>query len=494
MRLLKTIRFIIQAIFLGLFIYFFAATATVANHLYINPFFSSDPLIFGTTSVALRMLLPFVLPLILILLTAVFGRFFCGFVCPLGTMIDGSDFMIGKVRPAAKSFKSFKYYLLLFLVVISVVSASLLHLFDPITITSRTFTAVLRPAVGFFKDSGQVHNGFVFLGIFVLILGLGIVQKRFWCGNICPLGALLGIAGRLSIVRFSMKDECTECGVCERVCPTRAINIEQRHVSQYECIRCLACLEDCKEHEMRLTLARPSLGHRAPDLSRRGFVGAVGLGLVVGPLLKTELLGRTSLARIIRPPGSIPEGRFLDACVRCGECIKVCPTNGLQPTILQRGWHGLFAPQLATRIGGCERNCNGCGQVCPTGAIRKLSLEEKSYVKIGTAVIHKEMCLAWEQDKLCLICDETCPYNAIDSRQVDIMGSKLSRPFVNEELCTGCGICESRCPIAGPSAIEVLPIGEERLRSGPYITPRKKALRESLEKGIFEDVPTGFTE
>ncbi len=170
------------------------------------------------------------------------------------------------------------------------------------------------------------------------------------------------------------------------------------------------------------------------------------------------------------------------------------PTNGLQPTLFQKGIRGLFTPQFVFRIGGCERNCNGCGQICPTGAIRNLSLEEKSYVKIGTAVIHREMCLAWEQDKLCLICDEACPFNAIDSKMVDVMGVKLLRPFVNEELCTGCGICESRCPITGPSAIEVLPIGEERLLTGSYITAHKIRLRKLLETESKEDVPTGFVE
>lgn len=170
--------------------------------------------------------------------------------------------------------------------------------------------------------------------------------------------------------------------------------------------------------------------------------------------------------------------------------MKVCPTNGLQPCILQAGINGLWTPRLIPRIGGCEKNCNKCGQVCPTGAIRKLSLEEKTYAKMGTAVIDKSRCIAWEQDKVCLICDEACPFNAISSFNETIQGKTLLRPFVDERICTGCGLCEARCPIDGPGAIEVFSINEERKNKGSYITKEKQELRACEEKP--EDIPSGF--
>ncbi|GAG69664.1 unnamed protein product [marine sediment metagenome] len=170
--------------------------------------------------------------------------------------------------------------------------------------------------------------------------------------------------------------------------------------------------------------------------------------------------------------------------------MKVCPTNGLQPCILEAGINGLWTPKLVSRIGGCEKNCNKCSQICPTSAIRKLSLEEKSYAKIGTAVIDRSRCIAWEQDKVCLICDEICPYNAISSLNETIRETTLLRPFVDERICTGCGLCESRCPIEGQAAIQVFSIGEERITKGSYITDEKIRLRESEEK--LEDIPSGF--
>ena len=157
---------------------------------------------------------------------------------------------------------------------------------------------------------------------------------------------------------------------------------------------------------------------------------------------------------------------------------------------MEAGVVGLWTPRLAARIGGCEKNCNMCGQICPTSAIRNLPLEEKTYAKMGTAVIDRSRCIAWEQDKVCLICDEACPYNAISSLNETIRETTLLRPFVDERICTGCGLCEARCPIEGRAAIEVFSIGEERKRRGSYITEEKVRLRTCEEK--VEDIPSGF--
>ncbi len=487
-------RIAFQIIFFGIFIYLFLITATVANKLFINYFFQFDPLLFLTTSIATRIILPFLLPLVLIILTLFLGRIFCGFVCPLGAMIDGFDYLVGKIKVHKKNYKFLKYYILLFLITISILGASVVYFFDPIVIMGRIFTTVFMPAVSFLGGRPIFQNGFLFLLILVVILGLSLVQKRFWCGNLCPLGGLLALLSQGSLLKYSIREDCKECNLCAQLCPTRAIDIESKTVSQYECVRCMNCLGDCPKRKIVLEFSLPFFKTKPIDISRRGFITSVGLGIITAPLFKTEVFAKLNQAKVIRPPGAIPEKNFVDTCIRCGECIKLCPTRGLQPIIFQKGISGLFSPQLVARLGGCERHCNGCGQVCPTGAIRSLPLEEKDYVKVGTAVIHKEMCLAWEQDKVCLICDEACPYNAIDSKLVDILGVKLVRPFINEELCTGCGICESRCPINGPSAIEVLPIGEERIRTGSYITQRKKELRELLEKESKDDVPTGFIE
>ena len=150
--------------------------------------------------------------------------------------------------------------------------------------------------------------------------------------------------------------------------------------------------------------------------------------------------------------------------------MKACLTNTLQPTHWALGLSGLWTPRMELRLAPCEQRCNVCGQVCPTQAIRNLSLEEKNHAKVGTAVLFKEKCLVWAQDKLCLICDEICPYNAIVFRTVE----GYRRPVVIPSKCNGCGFCEQRCPVQGDSAIVVAPHGEIRLKQGSYVREAKK--------------------
>jgi ferredoxin len=158
--------------------------------------------------------------------------------------------------------------------------------------------------------------------------------------------------------------------------------------------------------------------------------------------------------------------------------MKACPTNALQPARLESGFEGMFTPVLVPRIGGCEEQCNLCGLVCPTGAIRKLPIEEKQYAVIGNAAIERNLCIAWEQLKVCLICDEVCPYDAVEFKMVTDEKGTLQRPFVIEDKCVGCGQCEMGCPVNGPAAIHVTPVGEVRKNSGSYITEEVKRLRE----------------
>lgn len=178
--------------------------------------------------------------------------------------------------------------------------------------------------------------------------------------------------------------------------------------------------------------------------------------------------------KLIRPPGAIPEEKFLSRCIACGQCMKVCPTNALQPCIFTDGFSRLYTPKVVPRIAGCEEKCSLCGNVCPTGAIRKLPLEEKQFVKIGTAVIDRHRCLAWEQNKECLVCDEVCPYNAIEARVVETVKGQFKVPVINEDLCIGCGMCEQNCPIFDVAAIVVYKFGENRRIDGAYVTKWQK--------------------
>ncbi len=207
------------------------------------------------------------------------------------------------------------------------------------------------------------------------------------------------------------------------------------------------------------------------NLGRRQVLstGIAGLG---GGLLFHALplsASRTFNPELIRPPGSESEDAFLASCVRCGECMKVCPTNVLQPAMLEGGLAGLWSPVLKMRMGFCEYKCNMCGRACPTGAIRPLALEGKQTIRIGLAFIDRNACLPHAYAKRCQVCADHCPLSekAIWMEEIPVINARgnkvfVKRPYVNADLCIGCGVCANKCPVPGEGAIRIKSVGETR--------------------------------
>jgi len=440
--------------------------------------------------------------LVLILATILFGRFFCAYVCPLGAILDFLDPVLFRRahRPPLKAEATLRRVKLVTLVVFlaaAAAGASLVYLLDPIALLTRTYTFALYPpfvglvnllldairpmaeALRWVRVSTLSYAQPVFymslttLLIFAGIIALGRLAPRFWCRYLCPLGALLSLLSPWARLRRTVGPECPACGLCQEACPMGAAEDEGRTRSG-ECIQCRTCAAACPQDLITFP-ASPHLlppgDSSLPDLSRRGLLtsmaAGVGLGFLVEQSPFTPLQNKQPL---IRPPGALPESEFLTTCIRCGECMKSCLTNTLQPSLWEGGLAGLWTPKLDLRLAACEQECNVCGKVCPTQAIRSLGLEEKTHAKLGTAILRKEMCLVWAQDKLCLICDEICPYDAIVFRTIE----GYRRPVVVAPRCNGCGYCEQRCPVEGESAIVVAPIGQIRLRTGSYVAEAKK--------------------
>ena len=204
-------------------------------------------------------------------------------------------------------------------------------------------------------------------------------------------------------------------------------------------------------------------------MRKRTLLISLSSGIVAVPLLRISPSEKTLKPELIRPPGSLEEKEFLRRCVKCGECMKVCLTNGLQPTLFEAGVEGIWSPRLVPLIGYCSYNCTLCGQVCPTGAIKKLSTGEKTKVKIGLAFIDQSRCLPYAFGKSCIVCEEHCPTpkKAIWFHEKEIGdrgGGRLSvkQPVVDPELCIGCGICEYKCPVKDLPAIRITSAGESR--------------------------------
>ena len=200
-------------------------------------------------------------------------------------------------------------------------------------------------------------------------------------------------------------------------------------------------------------------------------LGSAG-GLLTLGLIKTGFPNKISQGNVVRPPGALPEPEFLDRCVRCQECVKICSSTGagLQPAFLESGWEGIWTPRVDARHGYCEYNCNLCGQVCPTGAIHPAELEVKQKkLRMGTAYFDRSRCIPWYKNEDCLVCEEHCPLpdKAIkfDKREVQLPNGdkKLVKfPYVVESLCIGCGICVTKCPVEGPGGIFLTNALEQR--------------------------------
>lgn len=476
-------------------------------------FLRSDPLVFVTTLAATRSFIVKLLPAVGIMAgTVLLGRFFCSMVCPLGTAIDITGALAGRAKgadgPPGKSgsgLKLVKYLALCFLVFSALMGYSLAAYGSPLAIATRFFGLVLFPIAYLTGEAGldllrpvasALHSDLLAyanlpesrygLQWFTVVLSGGVLAlslktKRFWCRYLCPAGALMALASlRPALFKRRVSDACTSCGRCTKACPMDAIADDPHRTDFTECIVCRSCVKACPEDAIRFLPGGRAASERSVVFSRhrRSLVlsalagSGTALAALVGLRGSASVGGADSVVDppFIRPPGSIPENAFMKACVGCGECMKTCPTNTLQPAGLAAGFSGLYSPALIPRRGPCDTTCNACGQVCPTGAIRPVPLQEKRYAKIGTAYILRHKCLAWESGKACLVCDEVCPYGAVSLQHVS--GIEVSVPVVDEQRCNGCGFCEHYCPVAPGAAVVVEPMDTVRLEGGSY---REKA-------------------
>ncbi len=481
----------------------------------------------------------------LVLLFAV-SRIFCGWLCPLGAMLDLVSGIRGRLklfnrsrlgpatdqastarsRPRQRSVlpANFDLYLLITLLVLTLLGSPLLWVLDPIVFSFKFLTVAVLPIIdgplrllynnldsAFYMAEWwhPVQDGYnawfsvsqepvytdtvLFLLFAAVIFGLEFFQRRFWCRYICPLGALLRLTYRFHPLRRRINPDCAYCLSCEQACHFGG-------TGEHDCFYCMECIDHCAPGRISFLPNAKSISAAAssaatdptaaavkPDvatgpapartsyrarisgelppahISRRLMLEYAALGLIAYPALRL-FDNRTELPLdFIRPPGvGEDEARFNELCIKCGQCLKVCLTNGLQPALTEAGLSALWTPRLISRLGECEWNCNLCGQVCPTGAIPNLPLEEKQQFRMGVAVIDKMRCIPYITNHNCAVCEEHCPTadksikyqrRMIDGPDGEPM--ELLRPIVDEQLCTGCGICERVCPVPGLAAVRV---------------------------------------
>ncbi len=357
-------------------------------------------------------------------------------------------------------------------------------LLDPIALTVRSMTTSVLPTVH--KATESVYTepreywqawivGLIFIGFLVANWWI----PRFFCRVVCPLGALLGIFSRFALWRIDRDPvRCTDCDLCLKSC--EGASDPQGDLRKSECFVCLNCIEDCPHDALSFRfLPRKASEVAYPAVGRRQLVLAGLFGLFFFPMTRLSGGVRKNFQRgAIRPPGSVAEDEFLRRCIKCDQCIRVCPTNVLQPALFEAGLEGLWTPIMISKMGWCELNCTLCSQVCPTGAIREISIveklgigpfEAKGPIKTGTAFYNQGRCLPWAMDTSCVVCEEVCPVSpkAIFTRNVEVTDRwgailELKRPYIDPVKCIGCGICEHECPVKDDPAVYVTAIGESR--------------------------------
>lgn len=476
-------------------------------------FFELDPLVWVTSFLSGHAWIEGSLwAVAVMLLTLLLGRFFCGFVCPLGTI----HHMVSVIRPSLqgkalieanqeKGSRRVKYFLLVLVLVSALLGLNVAGLLDPISLLFRSLSLALFPAVGnalkaacdviagsdlkpfnllgyaaeeigsplFGYGYPAYQSGWLIGGIFLVTLFLNRLRFRFWCRTLCPLGALFGLISRFSLLRLEKRETaCTRCGQCTLACQGAASPGPEADWNGGECLLCFNCFHRCPEDAITFRFRRFPATCRGTDPGRRAVLG----GLLAG--VSIPLLGRldgqvykVSDPRLIRPPGSLEERDFLRRCQRCGLCMKVCPTNAIHPALAEGGVAGLWTPRLIMTLGYCEYTCTLCGSVCPTGAIAEISRREKVErpIRIGSAYLDRGRCLPWSGNGPCIVCEEHCPTSpkAIYLRpeaQTRRDGTRVmvQLPYVDMARCVGCGICENKCPVRGRPAIRVMAAGETR--------------------------------
>lgn len=489
------LRWTIQILSLILFLFLYINTRRDGLQPEITNFFLRlDPLTSLANLLASRSIVTAtLLALITIGLTLVFGRAWCGWLCPLGTILDLFPLKRFRIlqKPPHTNWRKVKFILLLVILFAAFLGNLSLLIFDPITLLIRGFTAGLWPTLDrllLFLEEGAyqiplLRNPVVFLDGFIrpmifpyqlipmrwalLYVGflIGVVlanlfSERFWCRYLCPFGALLGLISKVAIFRRVVQSTCGGCELCVGDCPMDVIRPDQGFSSDpAECTVCMECLDGCPQDSVSFQPVFQVGTWETYDPSRREALATFGAATAGVFLVRVALTPKPSSPYQIHPPGAY-ENALLSKCIRCGQCMRICPTGALQPALQESGVEGIWTPIVIPRLGYCDYSCNACGQQCPVEAIPQLELEAKRQTVIGKAVIDRDRCLAWKEESECIVCEEMCPLPGkaiwLEIESAPAGGANpIQKPHVSLDECIGCGICEYKCPVTGQAAIRV---------------------------------------
>ena len=447
--------------------------------------------------------------LFIVALTLLMGRIYCSIICPLGVMQDVIAWFRKKKNkysysPAKNTLRLIVLVLAFAFLVLNV--GWLAGLLFPYSTYGRIVSNLVAPIYKLANNGlaalAEHYGSYAFYevdvwvksisALVVALLTWGIIAVlawkggRTWCNTICPVGTLLGLISRHSLLKMTIDTEkCKNCRKCERNCKSACINLDTHTIDYSRCVVCGNCELQCAHDALHFTSLTPKSSSAKVDEGRRAVM--TGVALLAGTALakaqskvepKTTDGGLADLIKkkkpkrekLITPPGSLSIRNLRTHCTACQLCIDACPNDVLRPSSsLDR----FMQPEVSFERGYCRPECNRCSQVCPTSAIQPISVEERTAIQVGHAVWTRELCVPVKDEKPCGLCARKCPAGAIqmvplqagvhqdgwrwrDADNQEIPREKvLLIPVVNEEKCIGCGACENLCPSNPISAIHV---------------------------------------
>lgn len=455
---------------------------------------------------------------LLILLTILFGRIYCSVICPLGIFQDVTSWLAGKRKKRRFSYSPaiswLRYSMLgLFILALILGISAFVSLFDPYGAYGRMANNLFAPiylwannmlaylaehidSYTFYATDVWIKSGITFSVAVITIITLVVLawrNGRTYCNTICPVGTILGFLSRFSLFRITIDtNKCNQCDLCSRTCKASCINTKEQAVDSSRCVTCMNCISVCKQNAINYkwryvknatkeinTENRQAFSKSTPK-ARRSFLSATAIAItasvvkgqqqlhVDGGLADIEDKKVPDRQTAVVPPGAVGLGNMKQRCVACQLCVSACPNNILRPSTKLST---LMQPEMSFERGYCRPECVKCSEVCPSGAIEKITTAEKSAIAIGYAVWIKENCIVNTQEKACTACERHCPTKAITLVPVDPEAAAesdapmaypgmrrppvLKYPVIDKELCIGCGACEHLCPARPFSAIYI---------------------------------------
>ena len=440
----------------------------------------------------------FVIVIAIVVIALLFGRIYCSVICPLGIYQDCIAHVAEKRKKNRYSFKRskrYRYYIgLAFFLLIAFGFTSIAIFIEPYSIfgrfASNLFSPVYRLINNMLAYFAERWNSYAFyhvdvyikslpmfiiaIAYFLIITVLALVNGRWYCNSICPVGALLGSLSKFSVLkpRFDEK-KCISCGLCEKNCRCSAIDAKNHKIDYTKCVTCFNCVSKCNKGAMRYGINKEVKSVKDMNgfnddnegkTSRKTFLTTMAVLATASTLKAQEKVVDGGLATIVKkkapkrhtplkPAGSESFDNFTSRCTGCQLCVQSCPNDVLRASTRLET---LMQPEMSYERGYCRPECTACSEVCPAGAIKKVTREEKTSIQIGHAVWVGQNCLPLHDGVECGNCAKHCPSGAITMMPYDPDDATSPKiPIINEERCIGCGACEHVCPARPFSAIFV---------------------------------------